>query len=506
MEKSNFDLPPDIGKALVTLRKAADKNQGEIAKKLRTDSSRLSRIESGEVAPTLDEVAAYLDALGTESARTYSKFLAQPFVHLNRPAFDHPERDILRNSERMLQRLDEFSGRREVPDLLTGAAKLHRQTLLASSTYLSSTHHYVAFIGRTGVGKTLAICKLTALMLADSDAGVNQPVLETGTGGTTICEVRVQYGDPGGIRVEPMPEEEIERLVSELCAGFIESAPITGADEDRQQVKGVPEEFRRALLNMAKLAPRTLRGPDGKSLRFNPLKPLLEQFSSQQALRAAVEERLTLDRRLERELRYDSTCGKSFPNWLKQAYTEINNGRNQSFSIPSRIDILAPQKILNEDRFTLQAIDTKGIDQAVMRPDLQACIDDDRTLVLLCSVYSGAPEPTIHDLLQQLAQVGSERAFEKRVALLVLPRNDEPLQTKDLDGTRASSVDEGYLFKEEQIREAFKRIGVPADLGIIFFDALSSPVANVRVSRVTGSTRSRLIEAPACPIQRVPEP
>jgi len=77
---------------------------------------------------------------------------------------------------------------------------------------IDQKHFSAAFIGKIGAGKTSAICKVSDLQYEDSN---NEPVevLKTGAGRTTVCEVAVEYATKYSIKVEPLPEDEVQRVV-----------------------------------------------------------------------------------------------------------------------------------------------------------------------------------------------------------------------------------------------------------------------------------------------------
>ena len=55
MSKVSFDLPANLSESLSDLRKLAGLKQSDVAKKMRVDTSRVSRIETGEITPTDNE-------------------------------------------------------------------------------------------------------------------------------------------------------------------------------------------------------------------------------------------------------------------------------------------------------------------------------------------------------------------------------------------------------------------------------------------------------------------
>ena len=270
-KEGEFAVPPDAGRVLADLRKAAGRSQAEVSRALGIDASRVSRIETGDVSLSSTDIQAFVDAMATEAAREYLGYLKQPIHVLTRPAFSHPNRQTLGIADEYLQRLEEFVTAPDLPGPLVRQADMFRETLLRSAAYLADLDHSIAYIGEIGVGKTTVVCMQTGLVLDGvADAGLEKIVLEFGRGGITICEVRVRHSERFGLIVEPCPDAEVYRLVDDLCAGLWDQGN-PGGDDERQE-RGVPREINRALRNMASLNRQRRKRLDGKLTSFDPAK------------------------------------------------------------------------------------------------------------------------------------------------------------------------------------------------------------------------------------------
>jgi len=66
--------------------------------------------------------------------------------------------------------------------------------MLRAATFLTRLDHNLAFIGDMGVGKSTAISFIFDLLVPPvlADKPTDRPILETGGGGTTICEVHIK--------------------------------------------------------------------------------------------------------------------------------------------------------------------------------------------------------------------------------------------------------------------------------------------------------------------------
>ena len=87
---------------MTKLRSEAEMTQAAVAQGLTVSPARVSRIESGEVELTPDEMAEYLRVLGTEKAAAFGRFLTQEWQYLPRPDFEHPDLQTIRDAEEVL--------------------------------------------------------------------------------------------------------------------------------------------------------------------------------------------------------------------------------------------------------------------------------------------------------------------------------------------------------------------------------------------------------------------
>lgn len=460
--------PVDLGPTLSKLRTAAGRKQSDISKQMKIDASRISRIETGDFSPTFEEIESYLMAVNSSDAQAYLEYIQQHWQTLERPSFRHPDRDALWQAEQTLQRLREFSSKPNLPRTLIGQAELYRSTVEAAANYLVSLSHTIAYIGDIGVGKTTFLCSQTGLLLPGTErAGLDHRiVLEIGSGGTTICEVRIRRGSNYGISIEPMDDSEVYKLVAEFCAGM--KLRTDSNEEDPEQTMGVSREIDRALRNMAGLSRRREKDADGKLRTINPATELASNFDTLEDFRAEVSERLKLWQRMRREIWFDSSAESNGLQWLKTMFKKINNGLHPEFSIPTRIHVIVPDGLLPSWDYELEIVDTKGVDKVAIRPDLQSFADDPRTVTVLCSKFNSAPDVSLQGFIRHLVEVGKdEEDIAERIALLVLPHTEEAVSMKDDIGDIVDSAEEGYEIKKDQAAAALRQV-VSTDLPIYF--------------------------------------
>ncbi len=479
-------IPTDLGKTLAELRNTAGLNQEDIAKKIKmkgfsTDQSRVSRIEKGVVTPTEREIAEYLKALGTENAEAYLEFLKLYWEHLERPSFWHPQRDVLCQAEINLQRLESFKSQPQVSKLLINQAQMYGETLRREAKYLSSLKHSITFVGSIGVGKTTAVCKLTKLVISQESALDEQIVLETGAGGTTVCEVRIQSGDNFGILVEPQPEEEINKLIEDCCTIL---AKKPEGEPKKQQIE-IPKETIRVLRNMTGLLPGRREGANGKKERFDPWVELISQCDDSDTLRLELLSLMKLEDRNRRKIWFEGTSDQTDFEWLKKKFADINCGREHEFPLPQRIDVVIPYNLFDSSCYELDIVDTKGVDGTANRPDIRQYIDDSRTLTVLCSAFPDAPNQMTQNLIEKLIETGSEGVLKERVILLLLPQYEQALAMKDDAGFKVETKEDGYDLKQEQVRERLEqKCNEARDMPVYCFNSSSDEPQQITTALV----------------------
>jgi hypothetical protein len=409
------------------------------------------------------------------------------------PALETPELENIWVAEQKLEALEAFVQEKELPGPVQAEVDMHRQSLRDAANFLSCLDHQVAFIGDIGVGKTTALCLAAGLVLPDSKAGLdNKVALETGAGRITVCEVRIKAGSTWGVIVEPQQEAEIYRLVADLCEAVKSKDTAIGPEA---ATKGVPREIERALRNMSKLARKLQKTPEAKPILQDPLKELAQKFDTLDELRSEFSSRLQLWKRTTRELWWDENGSRPPLEWLRDTFIKVNNGRLEDVSLPQRVNIVVPRPALEQNTFNIGFIDTRGVDETVVRPDLKACLDDPRTVTVLCSTFRPAPDATMRSLIEHALDTGSERALSERVALLVLPRPGEAIEMKDeATGEKVDSEADGYELKAEDVRAKLEGLGAK-NIPVLFFNATYGRVEELREELVKQVRRVRSAHA-----------
>ena len=499
--------PADMGAQLAKFRLREKLSQSDMAKRLNVDQSRISRIEKGEVSPSDSEIKRFLRGVKSGDSLAYLKYLETSWLHIERPSFSNPELDVLSTAEAGLTTLAEFCQSHDLPGPLVAEMDMHSASLCRAAAYLNQLSHDIAFVGDIAVGKTTALCFVSGMILPGSAGVLDKVVLEAGAGGITICEVQIRKGPAYGVMVDPQPDREVYRAAEELCEGLW--ARRSGSTEEEENSKGVSREVDRALRNMAGLPRRRQKNEEGKRVTVDPALELANGCESLSEFQSSFAERLRLWERKTRTIWYPQASGISPLGWMQKTFIEINNGRRSDIALPRLIDIVVPDDVLSEATFGLSLVDTKGVDQTAVRPDLEARLRDPRTLTVLCTRFNEAPGPTMQRFLEHARDTFSEGIFKERVLLLVLPRPDEARAVKDDTGEMVESDDEGYELKCDQAEATLRRIGV-GELPITFFNATTDAPDRLKgclVDRIEGirSGYSRRVRSVCDAIDRMIE-
>lgn len=467
----------EAGILLAEARNEAKQTQKQVADRLGLHQSRVSRLEAGDGDPPLEDYFTYLDALGTERALHLKKVFGFDWRHLPSPSLKHPDLVILMEAEEALERLSAFRGGDAVPQVLAGQADLLCRRLLEFGEFLLSLDHKIVYVGEIGVGKTTAACRQAGLVADPANpSDLKAMMLDTGGGRTTLCDVFVQAGDRFILNVDPLTDEEVYRLVAELCRSIQEkrdSDATVGSSADFKP----PEEVERAIRNMAGL-PRPARRKGVGTPAPDPAAELGTATPSLEEFKAEIASRLALWRRTRRSIEFEGGDAIAGRQWLRDTFTSINNGRHPDFSLPGKITITVPFRLIANTPFNVTVVDTRGVDGSAVRPDIVGHLKNKRAVTVLCSKWGSAPDPSLQDVLKHVAETEVDPALFSRVAVLILARAGDALSMRHDSGESAEDVAEGYEIKAGHVADALQRIG---QLGVetSAFDAASDASADL---------------------------
>lgn len=441
------------GPIIQQLRDNAGLSQAELAKQLPFTASRISRIESGELGLSDDEAQQIAKAIGSKPAEAFAEYLGWNWTILDAPGFNHISREALWKAEQALQRLDALKDDPELKNAFLKQVESCRQALERAAKFLLSTEHPIAFFGKPYVGKTTAICALTDLRDTTEKDLSRQMGLQTGGGRVTTCAVHIRCGGEYSVLVEPFSDEELRQYVAEFCDHLL-SLVSDEANDDRKEGAGNSAEAERALRNMTGLTVKKPKQADGKILVEDRGIDLARAYPEREELQIQVLAKLNLPQRRRASVSYPRGSAASELKWLSRTFADINYGKHPEFPLPRRIEISVPRPILRADSLNLRLIDTRGIDEpSAPRRDLQAFLDDERAVIVLCSGFGDAPDAAVQAVIERASEAGLRTALLERGTLLVIPKGGEEKTVLDNEsGEPVGDVDEGREIRREQIQ------------------------------------------------------
>jgi hypothetical protein len=269
----------------------------------------------------------------------------------------------------------------------------------------------------------------------------------------TLCEEEIAT-EPGNfaIVIDPEPQEEVLRVVSDVCA---DAWRRTHDSADESPSNRVTWEIERAIRNMSELGK-----PPRKATQVipDPLDQLARNSSSPDLLRTEVFSRLNLWRRTRTRLETPSHDGAEV--WLRDTLKDLNYGKIEDVGLPRRIKVIVSFVLLPNLPYSVSVIDTKGIekDDYAVRPDLMECVDDDRTIIVLCSGFNSLPDIPSQQLLKHVLETRAERV--DRCVLLGLAKFGEALNTPTDSGDRVEDKQEAYELKTELARRELRKMNL----------------------------------------------
>lgn len=446
----------EIGEMLAQARDAANKTQKDIAVAMSGNQTRISRLEAGE--GMIDDAVLYLGAVATAEAEKLAIMLQFNWKNLLTPSLRHPDIEPLMEIETALDRLRTFLADGEVPKVLAGQAELFLSRLDDVGRFLFELNHEIVYVGEIGAGKTTAACRQAGLVIdSQSASDLKGLLLDTGGGRTTLCDVRVETGDRYALTVDPVPDEEVYKLVSEVCRGIREK--VVGETATGQADFKPSEEVERAVRNMAQL-PRPKAPRKGVPAAPDPGVELSNQYADLEEFIAEFASRLSLWRRSRRVIEFDGSDPREGRQWLKNTFTAINNGRHEEFTLPNKITVTVPFPLVPDQRLSVTLVDTRGVDGTAIRSDIIGHMKNQRAITLLCSKWGSAPDPTSQDLLQHVRETDSDPTLFARTAVVALARPGDAMSMRHDSGEAAEDVEEGYDIKHGQIEAALQKIGL----------------------------------------------
>lgn len=337
----------------------------------------------------------------------------------------------------------------------------HRELFDDAVYYLLNSDQRLAFIGNIGTGKTTAICHLLGLLDGD------EPILSTGSGRTTLCEVEISVGTQLGIEVTPHSEVEVKSYLTDF-AQYLHVSDI--AESDNSESFKLSAEVERALRNMLDLRISRTKTPEGKRITTDNAKSFAADYQSIESLTDEFLKRIDFPAR--HQTLFTNDDGVDQNQWLHTTFKAINSCTHPSVGLPKHIRILVPVRLFDNINYALSVIDTKGVDQTVNRADLDSCLTDNRTVSVLCCRFNEAPDKTMTGLLKLAKDAGLSQRVAKETVLLILDRESEAEKVIDIDEPVGDKT-EGREIRAEHMVNDLKHTLQLDNLDVRFFDVKS---------------------------------
>jgi len=357
---------------------------------------------------------------------------------------------------------------------LTGALRIIRDNALKSKLeqvtkirQITEIDKYrLVFIGAIGSGKTTAISHLFNLLDVQKINKFNNKLkkqiegnsvielMTVGSGGTTIAEVILKSTDSekSFFEIEFLPKTEIDAFVDDFCDRI-----ITKDEEIQTANKVIPQEIERALRNILNLRPTNEGNPEIEIFK-NSLNPDDFKKKIQQRMNITVKEFEVVNFNPENSLiKEEKSQIKEEKIWIKNFFTDLNVANIQGYSIPKRITLYVSNNILGDNNILKNfhsVIDTKGLDAARDRKDIEEYIQNEDTICIFTTKYDNAPDNNITYLISNYLQ-NDLKSTHNRFITLFLPRGDEPEKKIAYDGRPFGDWEKGIEFTKKHILNTF---------------------------------------------------
>jgi hypothetical protein len=237
-------------------------------------------------------------------------------------------------------------------------------------------------------------------------------------------------------------------------------------DKFERSTDGLPAEVERAVRNIVSLSEFEQEGK-----RVDPALERAKESRDGAAFLEALIAAADLPARTNTRVVFESGNERE---WLLETFKLLNVGKKPGFSIPKRIRILlGPAFAMDESQpsFVGRVVDTKGLDEILIRADIDRYIEREDTLCLFTSGFAGAPDGEVLNYVDRHLQDRTS-GFERRCILLVLPRHGEAAQVLGADGSTVDDAQTGEAIKTNQVLAAFQNKGLLFFRdNVIFYDA-----------------------------------
>lgn len=334
-----------------------------------------------------------------------------------------------------------------------------KEKIAKINKFNSVDKYKVVFIGRPGSGKTTAICNWLDLIHIENgtDPRKSHDLLSTGSGNTTVAEVRlrqVQDG-PSRIRLDYLSTEAQIGYIKDFASGYYcackETAEDSGEEDETQPLRHT--EIDRMIRNMAGLETIPLKS---EKERWDLVTSKVTKYKSLEDFQKEILRRINLDNRNATEISFE---GGNFRDWLYQTFNDINYGKNKKCSIPKciHLDINVNDLDMHLPGFVSEIVDTLGLDtEASARLDLQKFMVEDDSICILVDEINNPPSVNLRNVIKNSFAAGSEYLKEK-VALYIRWKEGELENVPDAD----HDSEKGLRLKQDSLNTCVVNYAIP---------------------------------------------
>jgi len=291
----------------------------------------------------------------------------------------------------------------------------------------------IVFIGPNGSGKTTLLSNLFNIINSDA-----RELLSVGAGGTTISEVEIKFSRNqfSEFHIEFIPEKELLNIIHDFALSHFPNPENINANSF------ISQEVYRALKNI-------LNFPAEQIDFQNEIDCLLNQSNNSfQEFLDLLVERSSHDSEIFKEYIYDQINPQIDEKiWIKRTFSAINVSKIEGCSIPKKITLILGNHFWDERYHNIHAlIDTKGLDNALEREDIDNYIKSNDSICIFTTKYDNAPNGDIQEFIRRNLDKETNYLSSKNFVIL-LPRNDEPNQLINQQGERIDDWIEGVNVK-----------------------------------------------------------
>ncbi|CAH7419102.1 hypothetical protein VCHA53O466_50359 [Vibrio chagasii] len=344
----------------------------------------------------------------------------------------------------------------DLPPEIANQLRVITRNIKNSESQLVKRELNLVFIGKAGVGKTSLVSSLTDLIDRNND---NEPLLQTSSGKTTLCEVEIKYSTINKFEITPVSPHEFLDMIDSFI-NLIDSTP-----QKKKSILSVEQiRYIRAMSGLG-FTSRVDRG--GKRIKIDKADlKFIELNEDREAFRDYLLSEINIPRRTRTSISFThvgdaETFERELNDFIKTNFKSLNLGKNKDFPMPSKIVLYTEKMKKLKDALPdvdhLSVFDTKGLDEQVNRKDIDIHIGNQSSACFFCTTFNDAPDEATRAIIKRAINVGnSERLFSKS-SVIALERNNESRDVLlDFDDDDIDVEHEGDLstFLGRQEREA----------------------------------------------------